>query len=137
MASLARINPCITRRLIPVSPAIHKRGAHVGVNGGCFGNVMFSILHVTVCTGRDDIVFGIERLCPIPGLAFSLVNHTVIRLHVHLKLILFRTRMANTATGGFSCLRRRKSVTCMAAITPIFCYGMTRSEEHTSELQSQ
>src|SRR3989337_1654969 len=59
---------------------------------------MFSVLHVTVRTGWDDVVFGVERLCPIPVLSFSLVNHAMIRLHVHLILILLRTGMANTAT---------------------------------------
>src|SRR3990167_5998854 len=86
---------------------------------------MFSVLHVTVRSGWDDVVFGVERLCPIPVLSFSLVNHAMIRLHVHLILVLLRAGMAHPTTGGFSCFSYRKPVPRVTAVTPVFCYGMT------------
>src|SRR3972149_6808376 len=86
---------------------------------------MFSILHVTVSAGWNDIVFGVKRLCPIPVLPFSLVDHAVIRLHVHFILVLLRTGMADPATGRFPCFSYRKPVPRVASITPVFCNGVT------------
>src|SRR3972149_8527418 len=87
---------------------------------------MFSILHVTVSAGWNDIVFGVKRLCPVPVLPFSLIHHAVIRLHVHLILVLLRPGMAYPATGGFSCLGHGKAVPRMASVTSILCNGVTR-----------
>src|SRR3989304_5633392 len=119
MTALAGINPILPGFLESGSAPVYHSRTHMAVNRGRFLRIVFTAFHMAECTGGSFVVFRLHGFAPIPRMLLRFINHTMIRLPVHLVLIMDYPCMSNTAIVGFSRLCQRKIMSRMTSIATV------------------